>query len=69
MGHSPCEFDTGSEWKWIRVNPEVFAKAHAEGRTLPSIHSSNYAPDPGPTLETGIRTMTAIALSVLDAAP
>ncbi len=55
---------------WLgSVNPEVFAKAQAEGRTLPSIHSSNYAPDPGPTLETGIRTMTAIALSVLDAAP
>ena len=53
---------------WLgSVNPQVFAQSGGAG--LPSIHSSDYQPDPGPTLETGIRTMTAIALSVLDSAP
>ncbi|MEN8163059.1 MAG: amidohydrolase [Acidobacteriota bacterium] len=55
---------------WLgSVNTEVFVEAQAEDRALPSIHSSDYAPDPGPTLETGIRTMTALALSLLGVAP
>ncbi len=32
---------------------------------LPSLHSPFFAPDPGPTLDTGIRAMTAMALDIL----
>lgn len=36
------------------------------GDPLPSIHSSKYAPDPKPTIRTGVKAMTSIALSLLD---
>lgn len=32
---------------------------------LPSLHSSRYAPDPGPTLETGVGAMARLALALL----
>ena len=32
---------------------------------LPSLHSSRYAPDPAPTLETGVGAMARLALSLL----
>ena len=35
------------------------------GQPLPSLHSSNYAPDPEPTLKTGVKALTAIALDLL----
>lgn len=35
------------------------------GAPLPSLHSSRYAPDPEPTLTTGVRCLTAAALSLL----
>ena len=36
------------------------------GEPLPSLHSGRYAPDPEPTIRTGVRCMTALALSLLD---
>jgi len=36
---------------------------------LPTLHSSHYAPDPDPTISTGVEAMTQAALSVLDGAP
>jgi hypothetical protein len=35
------------------------------GQTPPSLHSPHYYPDIEPTLETGVRTMTAAALELL----
>ena len=35
------------------------------GEPLPSLHSSRFAADPGPTLETGVRAMSRLALSLL----
>jgi hippurate hydrolase len=36
-----------------------------DGTPLPSLHSSRYAPDPVPTLETGIGAMSRLALALL----
>lgn len=35
------------------------------GAPLPSLHSSKYYPDPKPTITTGVRCMTSLALSLL----
>jgi hippurate hydrolase len=45
------------------TDPEVFAKAKAEGQInrLPSNHSSRYAPVLHPTLKTGLQAMLAAA--------
>jgi amidohydrolase len=35
------------------------------GKELPSLHSAEFAPDPEPTISTGVEAMTAAALSIL----
>ncbi|MBM3871817.1 MAG: amidohydrolase, partial [Verrucomicrobia bacterium] len=35
------------------------------GRTLPSLHSSKFAPVPEPTLKTGVIAMTAAVLELV----
>jgi len=35
------------------------------GEPLPSLHSSRFAPDPEPSLETGVRALSRLALSLL----
>ena len=46
--------------------PAPLWEAAQRGETsLPSLHSPFFAPDPGPTLETGRRAMTAMALDLL----
>ena len=47
------------------VPAAIFAAAERGERTLPSLHSPFFAPDPEPTLKTGIRAMTAMALDLL----
>ena len=48
------------------VEPAAYAASLKPGATtLPSLHSSLYAPDPKPTLETGIGAMARLALSLL----
>ena len=42
------------------ANPEKWAEAKASGRNLPSNHSSLYAPDAKPALETGIAAEVAV---------
>jgi amidohydrolase len=44
------------------------AAARAAGEMLPSLHSPLYAPDPEPTIRTGIRAMTAAVIEMLDPA-
>ncbi len=39
------------------------------GKPLPSLHASDFAPDPGPTLATAIRAMSLLAFDLLDPAP
>lgn len=47
------------------VKGETIAAASDGGPALPSLHSSRFAPDPEPTIKTGVRSMTAAALDVL----
>lgn len=47
------------------ADPQGFAQARAAGRTLPSLHTSTYAPDREPTIKTGIRAETAMMLELL----
>ncbi|MEM6291507.1 MAG: amidohydrolase [Myxococcota bacterium] len=44
-------------WKLGAVQPKAWAKAGGNG--LPGLHSDQWAPDPDPTLRTGIRTAVA----------
>ena len=37
------------------------------GEPLPSLHSSKYYPDPEPTITTGVKCLTSLALSLLEA--
>jgi len=50
------------------VNEERWRASRGEGgEPLPSLHSSRFAPDAAPTLETGMRSMARLALSLLAA--
>lgn len=51
------------------IPPGRVAEAKAKGETLPSLHSALYHPDPAPSVETGIRAMTAAVLELLPAKP
>lgn len=50
------------------ISPETLAAAkRPDGPPVPAIHSSKFAPVPEPTIRTGVRAMTALALSLLGA--
>lgn len=50
---------------WLgAVKRTTWEQAQASGKPLPSLHSPFFAPDPDPTLTTGVEAMTAAALSV-----
>jgi hippurate hydrolase len=51
------------------ANPEKFAEAKASGTQLPSNHSSLYAPDAKPALETGIAAEVAVLRNLLNMTP
>ncbi len=51
---------------WVgAVNPETFAKAQREGAVLPGLHSSLFAPDPKPTIMTGVDALVDAARELL----
>ncbi len=51
---------------WLgAMYPDRFAAAQASGKLLPGPHTSRFEPDPEPTLATGVKTLTATALSLL----
>ncbi|RMF65896.1 MAG: hypothetical protein D6743_07270 [Calditrichaeota bacterium] len=51
---------------WLgTVDPAKIAESQRTGRPLPSLHSSLYAPVPEPSIKTGVRAMSAAALSLL----
>ncbi|MFF8229009.1 amidohydrolase [Streptomyces caelestis] len=59
-------------WFYGGLDPEVFSAAFAAGRLdedIPQNHSSTFAPQAGPALNIGVRSMVAAALSWLDASP
>ncbi len=47
------------------VSAEKIEAAREGGASLPSLHSSRYAPVPEPTIKTGVQSMTAAALDIL----
>jgi len=51
---------------WLgAANPEKFKEAKAQGKELPGPHNSRFEPDPAPTLNAGVTSMTAVAISLL----
>ncbi len=53
---------------WLgAVEPKRFAEAKAAGRSLPSLHSSGFAPDRVPTVRTGATALTVALLELLGA--
>ena len=51
---------------WLgAANPAAFAAAAAAGQVLPETHNSKFLPDPEPTIATGVKSMTAVATSLL----
>ncbi|HEX4240722.1 MAG TPA: amidohydrolase [Steroidobacteraceae bacterium] len=47
------------------MDPAKLAAAKAEGRTLPGPHNSKFEPLPEPTLRTGVKAMTSVAIALL----
>jgi hippurate hydrolase len=47
------------------VNPAKYEAAQKSGEILPGLHSSGFAPDPEPSLKTGILVETTAVLQLL----
>jgi len=47
------------------MDPVKFAAAQAEGKLLPGPHNSRFEPVPEPTLRTGVKAMTSVAIALL----
>ncbi|NJN05109.1 MAG: amidohydrolase [Rhodobacteraceae bacterium] len=47
------------------VTPQSFTEAMKSGKAFPSVHSPFFAPDPEPTIKTGITALTAAAIELL----
>ena len=54
-----CMFRVGA------VDPVKFAESQRTGVSLPSLHSSKFAPLPEPAIKTGVTALTAAALDIL----
>jgi metal-dependent amidase/aminoacylase/carboxypeptidase family protein len=54
-----CYFRLGAAY------PDRYAAAKAAGKELPGPHTSKFEPDPAPTLETGVKVLTAAATDLL----
>lgn len=51
---------------WLgAMYPDRFAAATAAGKLMPGPHTSHFEPDPEPTLATGVKSLTAVAVSLL----
>jgi amidohydrolase len=51
---------------WLgAMDPAKFAEAHAAGKLLPGPHNSRFEPSPEPTLRTGVKAMTSVAVALL----
>jgi amidohydrolase len=51
------------------IPPDRLKEAKTKGEPLPSLHSAQYQPDPAPSIETGIRSMTAAVAELLPRKP
>ncbi len=51
---------------WLgTVDPEKLRESQGKGTSLPTLHSSSYAPLPEPAIKTGVRAMAAAVLDLL----
>jgi len=51
---------------WLgAVDPAKVAKSKLDGTTLPSLHSSLFAPLPEPTIRTGVKAMSAAVMDLM----
>jgi amidohydrolase len=54
---------------WLgAVKQSTYDAAQKSGAGLPSLHSAKFAPDPEPTIKTGVEAMTVAALDIFKAA-
>ena len=52
---------------WLgAIAPETYEAAQNSGDALPSLHSPFFAPDAPPTIETGVKSMTAAAMALFN---
>jgi hippurate hydrolase len=51
---------------WLgAMDPAKLAAAKQAGTTLPGPHTSRFEPLPEPTLRTGVKAMTSVAMALL----
>jgi hippurate hydrolase len=51
---------------WLgAANADAWQAAAAKGQALPGPHTARFLPDPDPSIATGVKTMTAAAISLL----
>ncbi|MDD5544789.1 MAG: amidohydrolase [Acidobacteriia bacterium] len=51
---------------WIgAADPAKYAESQKTGKPLPSLHSSQFAPDAEPTIRTGVKAMTSAVLELM----
>ena len=51
---------------WLgTIHPDRLAAAASRGESMPPLHSARYYPEPGPSIATGIRAMTAAVVKLL----
>ncbi len=68
FGRYAKELDVPGFMYWLGSIEENTYQASIKpnGPALPPLHSSKYAPDPEPTLYTGVKSMASLALSLLE---
>jgi hippurate hydrolase len=55
---------------WLgTLSRERIEAASAKGETLPALHSAKYYPEPGPSIATGVRAMTAAVVRLMPPKP
>jgi len=51
---------------WLgAADPEKLKEAKAQGKELPGPHNSRFEPDAVPTIDAGVKSMTAVATALL----
>ena len=51
---------------WLgTVDPKKLTESQQSGKALPTLHSSNFAPLPEPTIKAGVQTMSAAVMDIL----